>query len=119
MRTQSAFEQLNSSILTGFFFTLALNFALGSDCQAQEGVVLINDDFDRTESNDDLEQIGNGWGTNSQKRAKGQKQVDLVDGAMKITRARVADHGVSVTHEAAFTDCILTLRFKLGQKDDL
>lgn len=119
MRTQSAFKQLNSSILTGFFFTLAWSFALGPDCQAQEEVVLIKDDFDRAESNDDLEQIGNGWGTNSQKRAKGQKQVDLVDGAMKITRARVADHGVSVTHEAAFTDCILTLRFKLGQKDDL
>ena len=117
MRTQSAFKQLNSSILTGFFFTLAWSFALGSDCQAQEEVVLIKDDFDRAESNDDLEQLGMD-GAPIAKKGKGQKQVDLVDGAMKITRARV-NHGVSVTHEAAFTDCILTLRFKLGQKDDL
>ena len=119
MCTKSAFKQLTSSILTGFIFTFAWNLAFGSDCKAQEEVVLINDDFDRAESNDDLEQIGNGWGTNSQKRAKGKKQVHLVDGAMKITRAPIADHGVSVTHEAAFTDCILTLRFKLGPKDDL
>lgn len=81
--------------------------------------ILIDDHFDRSEQNDDFEQPGNGWGTNSEKRAKGVKQVDLVNGAMKITRADVADHGVSVTHEAAFKDAVVTLRFKLGKGDDL
>ena len=83
------------------------------------GVVILEDDFDREEQDPAKEQIGNDWGTNSRSRAQGVKQVDLVDGAMKITRAKVADHGVSVTHEAAFQDCAITLRFKLGRGDDL
>ena len=84
-----------------------------------KGTVVLDDDFQRSEKDPEKEQVGNGWGTNSAKRAKGVKQVDLVDGAMHITRAKVADHGVSVTHEAAFRDASISLRFKLGQKDDL
>ena len=84
------------------------------------GTVILQDDFNRDEKEPMKEQIGNGWGTNSQSRAKGgTKQVDLVDGAMHITRAAVADHGVSVTHEVAFRDTTIRLRFKLGAKDDL
>ena len=83
------------------------------------GTVILEDDFDRTEKEPAKEQIGNGWSTNSRTRAKGTKQVDLVDGAMLITRAAVADHGVSVTHEVAFRDATIRLRFKLGEKDDL
>lgn len=83
------------------------------------GVVILDDDFNREEQDPAQEQIGNEWGTNSRSRAQGVKQVDLVDGAMKIMRAKVADHGVSVTHEAAFQDAIITLRFKLGSGDDL
>ena len=56
--------------------------------------LLIQDDFEREESDPEKEEVGNGWGTNSRSRAKGVKQVDLVDGAMHITRADVADHGV-------------------------
>ena len=84
-----------------------------------KGTVLLDDDFERSEKDPGKEQVGKGWGTNSAKRAKGVKQVDLVDGAMHITRAKVADHGVSVTHEVAFKDATLSLRFKLGAQDDL
>ncbi|MCA9051703.1 MAG: hypothetical protein KDA89_23355, partial [Planctomycetaceae bacterium] len=52
-------------------------------------------------------------------RAQGVKQVDLVDGAMHITMAAVADHGVSVHHDVAFRDAEIRMRFKLGAKDDL
>ncbi|MBM82384.1 MAG: hypothetical protein CMJ78_17600 [Planctomycetaceae bacterium] len=85
----------------------------------EKGAVLLDDDFNRSEKDPTKEQVGNGWGTNSARRAKGVKQVDLVDGAMHITKAKVADHGVSVTHEAAFRDAVIQLRFKLGSKDDL
>ena len=91
---------------------------IASAGEAREDVLLF-DQFDRTEKDPEKEQVGNGWGTNSKSRAKGVKQVDLVDGAMKITRADVADHGVSVTHEAAFRDATIELRFKIGAKDDL
>lgn len=83
------------------------------------GTVILVDDFNRDEPDPEKEQIGNGWATNSRTRAKGVKQVDLVDGAMHITRADVADHGVSVTHEVAFQDASIQLRFKLGARDDL
>lgn len=87
--------------------------------QTAAGTVLLEDNFARQEKDDSKEQVGNGWGTNSKSRAQGVKQVDLADGAMHITRAKVADHGVSVTHEVAFKDATIRLRFKLGKGDDL
>ena len=87
--------------------------------QTAGGVVLLEDDFTREEKDDSKEEVGNGWGTNSKSRAKGVKQVDLADGAMRITKAKVADHGVSVTHEVAFRDATIRLRFQLGKGDDL
>ena len=83
------------------------------------GEVIFHDDFSREEADPEKEQVGNGWSTNSKSRAKGVKQVDLNDGALHITRADVADHGVSVVQEAAFKDALIELRFKLGEKDDL
>src|ERR1700722_5850977 len=68
------------------------------------GTLLFEDDFDRDEANPDKEDIGNGWTSNSAWRAKGKKQVDLVEGAMKVTRAAEADHGVAIFHDAAFAD---------------
>ena len=55
----------------------------------------------------------------SKSRAQGEKQVWLEDGAMHIVRAKVADHGVSVTHEVAFKDATIRLRFKISKQDDL
>ncbi len=109
--------------MTKYFYALAgislLFFPINTSTAETHGKVILEDHFERTETDDKLEQVGNGWGTNSKSRAKGVKQVDLVDGAMHITRADVADHGVSVTHEVAFKDATIELRFKLGKKDDL
>ena len=79
---------------------------------------LLKDDFDRSESDDALEEVGNGWETNSKKRAKGVKQADLKDGALFMKRADVADHGVSVTHAVAFRNAEIRLRFKLDHAKD-
>ena len=86
--------------------------------ESSKPTVIVQDDFNRQESNPKIEQIGNGWGTNSKTRAQGKKQVSLIDGAMHIVRADVADHGVSVTHEAAFKDATISLRFKLDKPHD-
>ncbi|QDT03213.1 hypothetical protein K227x_15950 [Rubripirellula lacrimiformis] len=91
----------------------------GAHADAPEERVLFADDFQRQESEPHLEQVGNGWGTNSRARAKGNKQVDLADGAMHITRHAEADHGVSVTQDVAFRDATIQMRFKIGPKDDL
>lgn len=85
---------------------------------ADLGKLIFQDDFNRTESKPDIEEIGNGWTTNSKTRAKGDKQVALKDGAMSIYISARADHAVTVTHAAEFTNGAVTLRFKLEDAKD-
>ncbi|MFK8111335.1 MAG: family 16 glycoside hydrolase [Rubripirellula sp.] len=87
--------------------------------ETPSGTLILEDAFERTESDPAKEDVGNGWTTNSKSRAKGEKQVDLADGAMHITRAAVADHGVSVVHDLEFKDVTIQMKFKLGDKDSL
>ena len=83
------------------------------------GSLLFKDDFERTETDDSKEELGNGWGTNSKKRAKGNKQADLKDGAMWIRRHPSADHAVSVVKDLEFRNARIEMRFKIGEGDDL
>jgi hypothetical protein len=82
------------------------------------GELLFEDHFDRNESQETKDEPGNGWGTNSKSRAKGHKQVDLQDGAMRVSMHAAADHAVSVTHPAGFTDGAVSLRFMLEDAKD-
>jgi hypothetical protein len=82
------------------------------------GQLIFQDDFERVESQETKDEPGNGWGTNSKSRAKGNKQVDLKDGAMRIFIHAEADHAVSVTHPADFTDGAVSLRFMLEDAQD-
>ena len=103
------------------FVTSALSFCFALSVVADDkGEVIFEDDFDRSESQEKKDEPGEGWGTNSKSRAEGNKQVDLRDGAMYIYLHEKADHGVSVTHAAEFTDGTVSLRFMLeGEKDSL
>lgn len=99
--------------------TLLLTLAIISSVIADEtGTVIFEDDFNRSESQEEKDEPGNDWKTNSQSRAKGNKQVDLKDGAMHIFIHEEADHGVSVVHDAAFTNGAVSIRFKLEAKGD-
>jgi hypothetical protein len=84
----------------------------------EKATLIFEDDFERTESDDTKEEIGKGWSSNSKKRANGNKQVDLKDGAMHITFHPSADHAVSVVHPAEFKDGRVTLRFQLPTEKD-
>jgi hypothetical protein len=90
-----------------------------SSLHATDGTLLFEDHFNRDEPEPGKEAIGNGWTSNSAWRAKGHQQVDLMDGAMKVTKHPEADHGVAIFHDVAFQDGIVELRFKLGDGDDL
>ena len=96
-------------------FALTLSATLYA---ADHGTLIFEDDFERAESQETKDEPGNGWGTNSKTRAKGNKQVDLKDGAMHITMHAEADHAVSVTHEAEFTDGAVQMRFMLEDEKD-
>lgn len=84
----------------------------------EKSTLIFEDDFERAEGDDAKEEIGKGWASNSAKRAKGNKQVDLKDGALHITFHQEADHAVSVVHPAEFQDGKVTLRFKLPTEAD-
>lgn len=100
------------------FLVLPL-FGLSALVAAEDlGRVIFQDDFARNESQEQTDEPGNGWATNSKSRAKGHKQVDLRDGAMYIFIHAEADHAVSVTHPAEFTDGAVALRFMLEDARD-
>ena len=98
-------------ILTGLGVSTTL-------CADDLGKLIFEDDFERVESQETKDEPGNGWGTNSASRAKGNKQVDLKDGAMYITMHAEADHAVSVTHPAEFTNGAVQMRFMLEDEKD-
>ena len=104
-----------------FLFSIVISALAISVAHAeQQGTLIFEDNFDRNESQEATEEIGHGWGSNSKKRAGGNKQVDLKDGAMHIYIHETADHGVSVTHPAGFRNGTVSLRFMLeDQKDNL
>lgn len=102
-----------------FLPLLALLPALTTSVFAADlGKLIFQDDFNRNESQEKTDDPGNGWATNSKARAKGDKQVDLKDGAMRIYISPNADHAVSVTHAAEFADGTVTLRFMLEDAKD-
>lgn len=82
------------------------------------GELIFSDDFERAESQEQKDEPGKGWGTNSSKRANGNKQVDLRDGALYIYIHETADHGVSVTQPAEFENGSVGMRFMLEDKKD-
>ena len=84
----------------------------------EKATLIFEDDFERSESDDTKEEIGKGWSSNSKKRANGNKQVDLKDGAMHITFHPSADHAVSVVHPAEFKNGRVTLCFQLPTAKD-
>lgn len=84
----------------------------------EHGELIFQDEFERSESQEEKDEPGNGWGTNSRTRAKGNKQVDLKDGTMRIYIHEEADHAVSVTQPFEFTDGAVSLRFLLEEPTD-
>ncbi|MDF1826300.1 MAG: hypothetical protein P1U68_16760 [Verrucomicrobiales bacterium] len=98
---------------------LAIALLFSTLSYAEEGELIFEDDFERSESQEEKDEPGNGWGTNSKRRAKGNKQVDLRDGAMYIYIHEEADHGVSVTQPMEFTDGSVGLRFMLEHEKDV
>ncbi len=107
---------------TTFFATCVLTISsvlLTSGAMAEEpGKLIFSDDFERNESQEVKDEVGNGWKTNSASRAGGNKQVDLKDGAMRIYIHETADHGVSVTHPAEFRDGRVEIKFMLEHEKD-
>lgn len=109
---------MKTTILLSLTLPILCLPALHADTSTDSETLLFQDDFERTESQEKIDEPGNGWKTNSKSRAKGNKQVDLRGGAMYVYTHPEADHGASVTHEAEFTNGKVKLRFMLEDKRD-
>jgi hypothetical protein len=109
---------MKSRSMTLCVFCVLCFFTVCSVQGDDRGELIFQDGFERSESQEMKDQVGNGWGTNSNSRAKGNKQVDLRDGAMYIYIHQEADHAVSVVHEAAFEDGSVELRFMFENEKD-
>ncbi|WP_298531749.1 hypothetical protein [uncultured Algibacter sp.] len=83
------------------------------------GTLIFSDDFERNESQEHKDEVGNNWTTSSDKTAKGHKEVDLRNGHMHIYIHEEANHAVSVRHKMGFTDGALAIDFRLDHENDI
>ena len=97
---------------------LACCFALSVVAEDNFGTLVFSDDFERKETQKVKDEPGNGWNTSSSWSAKGNKEVDLVDGTMYIYIHPEAIHAVDVGHAFQFIDGTATMRFKFHEAKD-
>ena len=81
--------------------------------------LLFADDFNRTESTPDQEDIGHGWTTNSAWRAPGKKQAALKDGTLVVGTDPTAGHALTLFHPAPLRDGAVEFRFKLPARESI
>ena len=80
--------------------------------------LVFSDDFERKPTQQLKDEPGNGWNTSSSWSAKGNKEVDLVDGTLHIYIHPEAIHAVDVGHAFAFQDGTAQMRFKFHEAKD-
>ena len=100
-------------LVAAFVLGLSLPVSAGD-----RGELIFEDDFERSESQEEKDEPGNEWTTSSDKTAGGRKQVDLRDGAMHMHTAEGANHAVSTRHEFSFEDGSIGMRFRLDNDGD-
>ena len=94
-----------------------LSFSQADD---KYGTLIFQDDFERNESQETKDEPGNGWTTNSDSRAKGNKQTDLRNGHLYVFRHKEADHAATVNREIKLKDGTVGIKLKFeGPKDNI
>ncbi len=77
------------------------------------GTLLFHDTFEREETGNGLQGIGNGWESATADRIPHIKQADLDGGTLKIASAtKEAGHAAHIHHDAGFTDGGAVIRFR-------
>ncbi|MCM8528265.1 MAG: hypothetical protein NE327_17205 [Lentisphaeraceae bacterium] len=97
---------------------ILLFLSLFSYAEENYGQLILQDDFERNESDESKEEPGNDWVSNSKSRAKGNKQLDLRDGALYIYTHAEADHAAVAKHKIGFHNGTISLKFKFESSKD-
>jgi hypothetical protein len=95
--------------------TFHLAVALSCSAAPQFGELVFEDAFERSESQEEKDEPGNGWTTNSDSRAKGNKQVDLRDGYLHVKTHSEADHAATVNRDIDLKDGTIGIRLKFEE----
>ena len=82
------------------------------------GKLIFEDNFERNESQETKDEPGNGWTTNSNSRAKGNKQTDLRDGYIYVFRHKEADHAATINREIELRDGTIGIKLKFADSKD-
>ncbi len=83
------------------------------------GRLEFQDDFDRNETQEESDEVGNGWETNNDKPwSLGKKQADLRDGALHVTPSNGKESKLLVIRSCDFRDGSIEFRFRLKNDDD-
>ena len=83
------------------------------------GTLVFEDDFDRNESQEDRDEVGNGWKTDGEKPwSKGPKQADLAGGVLHAKPADGKKSDLLVIRPAQFQNGSLEFRFLLKNESD-
>ena len=98
------------------FFLCALTASLFGE--NPHGVLVFQDAFDRSESQELKDEPGNDWTTNSADRAKGHKQVDLRDGHVFIERHAEADHAATINRVIDLQNGTVALKLMFTHEKD-
>lgn len=77
--------------------------------------LIYQDQFERSETDESEEQLGPGWETNTKthRNPGGEKQADLLDGFLRITKGKRAVHGASIRHTNPFKNGIVSARVRI------
>ena len=113
MRFQSYFRTTSCLLFTAAF----VGSACGQDTH-KYGELIVEDHFERNESQETKDEPGNGWTTSSDPQKNGAKNVDLRDGTLHIATPKGTGHGISVRHGFSFKDGTVSVRVKLQDKKD-
>lgn len=108
---ESVMRQPALAILMAALSVSACTHATQTAQTKPEGRLIFFDDFERQESQELVDEVGNGWTTASARTAQNNKQADLRDGALYIYRHATGNHSVSVRQEAGFSDGEIRMRF--------
>ena len=100
------------------FLLSFLILCLSLTAEDKYGELIFQDEFERKESDDSKEEPGNGWISNSKSRAKGNKQLDLKDGALYIYTHAEADHAAVAKHDFKFQNGTISMKVKFESAKD-
>lgn len=124
-RRDIKFKTLHATLLTGacVIISSCQSGALALNSTDPVSLLILQDHFERNESQELKDEVGNGWFTNKG-LANGRKQFDLQNGVVKVTRHKEARHGPGMAWKIDYLDtnghqrngvknAIATIRFKV------